>query len=128
MATYEIKDKGNILKYAVPGSYVVMAVTVADTGISANSDGRKIIKAGTALESDSTGTIRADGDSAKKAGTGADVEGLLFTEVDVTDGDVTGAMLIKGVVDGSKLQSMPTGSAAALKTFGVNIIGTYTEA
>lgn len=125
---YELKAHDNILKYAAPGSYIVMPVTVTDTGISANSDGRKIIPAGTALQSDESGTIRKDGDDAKKCSTGANAEGFLFNEVDVTDGDVTGAMLIEGVVDGAKLQSMPSGTVAALKAFGIHVIGTYTEA
>ena len=125
---YEIKAHDNILKYAAPGSYVVMPVTVTDTGIVADSDGRKIIQAGTPLESDESGTIRTDGDDAKACGTGAQAEGFLFNEVDVTDGDVTGSMIIEGVVDGAKLPSMPTGTVAALKTLGIAVLGAYTEA
>lgn len=125
---YEIKAHDNILKYAAPGSYIVMPVTVSNTGVNADSDGRKIIAAGTPLESDGDGTIRNDHDDAKKIAVAANAEGLLFNEVDVTAGDVTGSMLIKGVVDGDKLPTMPTGTAAILKAFGIHIIGDYTEA
>jgi hypothetical protein len=125
---YEIKDKGNILKYATPGSYVCMAATITNTGLSADGDGKKIVLAGTALEVDVGTSIRGAYGTAKKCATGANAEAILFTDVDVTDGSVTGSILIKGIVDGAKLESMPTGTVAALKPFGINVIGAYTEA
>jgi len=122
---YEVKAHTNILKYNA--GWVAMPVTVTNTGIVADSDGKKIIPAGTPLEA-SSGTIRTAGSTAKACATGANAEGLLFNEVDVTAGSVTGSMLIEGTIDGPKLPSMPTGTAAALKPFGIHIIGAYTEA
>ena len=125
---YQISAGTNILYSAAPGSYDVFPATITNDGISANADGRKIVPAGTAVESAESGTFRASFDKVKACVTANDAEGILFSDVDVTDGDAVGAVLTRGVVDGSKLESMPTGAGAILKAFGIFIIGTHTEA
>lgn len=83
---------------------VSIPVMISNTGIEANSDGKKIVPAGTilggALADVSAGAVAADGAVA--------AEGILLNDVDVTDGAEVGALLVQGVVDVSKLPVAPT--------------------
>lgn len=103
-------NKKEILKF--PDHYVNLAVTVDDTGIAANEEGKKIVPAGTILG----GGILADqGKKAVKAND-ATAEGILFEDTDVTHGPASAAMLIHGFIDLNKLPEAPTAEAAgALK-------------
>lgn len=107
-------NRKEILKF--PDHYVNVAITVSDSGVSANSEGRKIVPAGTILGG---GVLADENKLAVKATTTVDVsnaEGILFYDVDVTDGPTKGAMLIHGFVDTSKLPAAPTvEEKAALK-------------
>lgn len=103
-----------ILKF--PDHYVNVAITVSDTAGTVNEEGRKIVPAGTILG----GGILADENTpAVKAETSVDTsnaEGILFNDVDVTNGPAKGALLIHGFVDTSKLPAAPTAEEkAALK-------------
>lgn len=126
---YEFNANANILKYARPGSYIVISGTLANTGVVADSDGRKIVPAGTVLESASTGTIRANGDKAKVCGLGnkADAEALLYNTVDVTAGDAPAQFLILGKVDASVIPNVPSNSTPILEAFGIDFVGAVTE-
>lgn len=101
-------NRKEILKF--PDHYVNVAITVSDSGISANGAGRKIVPAGTILG----GGILADETTpAVKATTSGEpavsnAEGILFSDVDVTDGPAKGALLIHGFIDTSKLPVAPT--------------------
>ncbi|MFH5185733.1 hypothetical protein ACHHV8_25505 [Paenibacillus sp. TAB 01] len=107
-------NRKEILKF--PDHYVDLAVTVDDTGIAANADGRKIVPAGTIIGNGILGDITK---LAKKAVTTTGVsnaEGVLFYDVDVTYGPASGALLIHGFIDVSKLPTAPTTEEiAALK-------------
>lgn len=107
-------NKKEILKF--PDHYVNVAVTVDDTGISANADGRKIVPAGTII---GNGMLTDPTKKAKKAVTNTGVsnaEGVLFNDVDVTYGPAAGAMLVHGFIDLNKLPVAPTAEEiAALK-------------
>lgn len=99
-------NRKEILKF--PDHYVNIAITVSDSGISANGEGRKVVPAGTILGG---GVLANETTPAVKATTGEDgsnAEGILFFDVDVTDGPAKGAMLIHGFVDTSKLPVAPT--------------------
>lgn len=80
---------------------------VANTGVSAGTDGKKIVKAGTPLAGDITArdtafTVAKDtGDSTKTS----DATCMLLHDVDVTDGTANASALIFGFVDVSKLES-----------------------
>lgn len=77
---------------------------VANTGISAGSDGRKIAKAGTPL----TGNLEARGTAFAKATTTSGVSnavGILLHDVDVTEGAKNAQVVVFGFVDTSKLES-----------------------
>lgn len=102
-------NKKEILKF--PDHYVAIAVTVDDTGITANSDGKKIVKAGTLVGG---GTLA---DPTKKvvekndATVGKDAEGILLNDVDVTYGSAPGAMVVHGFIDLNKLPKAPDPTA-----------------
>lgn len=108
---FEITTYGNkkeILKF--PDHYVNLAITVSDAGIVANSEGKKIVPAGTILGG---GVIDDDTALAVKATTDgtsgvSNAEGILFNDVDVTNGPTPGALLIHGFVALDKLPVAPT--------------------
>lgn len=110
----DYSSKKNILKF--PSHFVAIAVTVDDTGITANSDGKKIVAAGTIIGgvsdsvlSDDTQLVsekNSDG-VAGAAGAAVDAEGVLLEDVDVTYGAAPGAMVIHGFIDLGKLSEMP---------------------
>lgn len=104
----------SIVKF--PDHYVNVAVTVDNAGVAANLEGRKIVPAGTILGG---GILASTSVKAKKAVTTtgtSNAEGLLFYDVDVTDGPKPGAMLIHGFVDLAKIPTAPTAEEiAALK-------------
>lgn len=107
-------NKKGILKF--PDHYVNVAVTVDDTGITANAEGKKIVPAGTILG----GGVLADPSKlAKKATTGSgttDAEGVLFNDTDVTYGPAPAAMLIHGFIDLNQIPVAPKPEeVAALK-------------
>ena len=77
---------------------------VANTGISADSDGKKIAKAGTPL----TGDLTARGTAFVKASTTSGVSnavGILLHDVDVTDGTKNAQVVVFGFIDLNKLES-----------------------
>lgn len=106
----------DILKFE---HYVAIGVTVDDAGITANSDGKKIVPAGTIIGG--TGGANAilanetvlatehntQSGATGSAGAGVDAEGVLLTDVDVTYGDAPGAMVIHGFIALDKLPAAP---------------------
>lgn len=110
----------NILKF--PDHVVAIAVTVDDTGITANPDGKKIVPAGTniggvnapVLTDDTQLVCKKNGDGATgTAGAAADAEGVLLNDTDVTYGPASGAMVIHGFIDIGKLPEEPHEAAVA---------------
>lgn len=81
---------------------------VVDDGYSVTRDGKKIVPAGTPLSGDLTARATAfvkakDATSAGNDGKAA--TGVLLHDVDVTNGDNNGTLLIWGFVDLNKLDS-----------------------
>lgn len=77
---------------------------VANTGISADANGKKIAKAGTPL----TGDLTARGTAFAKATTTSGVSnavGILLHDVDVTDGVKNAQVVVFGFIDLNKLES-----------------------
>ena len=66
-------------------------VTIKSADVTAGSDGRKVLKAGTPITA--AGEVSNDGDA----------EGLLLSDVDVTNGDATGVRMVVGTVYGDKI-------------------------
>ena len=82
---------------------VAFGVLVGDTGVTAGSDGRKIIPAGTpvggatsALDDETAVlTVVSDGTA----------QGILEHDVDVTDGTANGTMIVAGYINANRLPS-----------------------
>jgi len=72
-------------------------------------DGRKIVPAGTPLSGDlttrNTAFVKAVDESAASKGDGKAATGILLHDVDVTDGDANGTLLIWGFVDLTKIDA-----------------------
>lgn len=79
-----------------------VGVVVSSSDIIANSEGRKIVKAGTPL----VGSLEARNTAFTVAGSGAsDIAGVLLHDVDVTSGNNNGTLLIFGFVNLNNLDS-----------------------
>lgn len=77
---------------------------VANTGVSADSDGKKIVKAGTPI----SGDLTARGTAFVKASTTEGVSnatGILLHDVDVTDGTKNAQVVVFGFIDLTKLDA-----------------------
>lgn len=120
-------NKTEILKF--PDHYVAIAITVDDTGVTANAEGKKIVKAGTivggtggansvlANEAVKVTKHNTQSGATGTAGAAVDAEGVLFNDVDVTYGPAPGAMLIHGFIATGKLPEAPSADAVtALKS------------
>lgn len=82
---------------AFPDHYVCAAHTfLKDDTAAILQDGRKVIKAGTIYPKNDASAI-----------------GIVFNDMDVTDGDMTGAILIHGFI---KTAALPAEPAEAAKT------------
>lgn len=94
-----------ILKF--PDHYVPLAVTVDDTGVTPDANGKKIVPAGTII-----GGGFIDDDTVKAvAANDATAEGVLFNDTDVTYGPASGAAIIHGFIAVEKLPEAPTDEA-----------------
>lgn len=83
---------------------------VANTGISADSDGKKIVKAGTPLAGDLTARGTAFVKATTTAGEGgalgsSNAVGILLHDVDVTSGTKNAQVVVFGFIDLTKLDS-----------------------
>lgn len=106
----DYSNRKEILKF--PDHYVNLAITVDDTGVVANAEGKKIVPAGTLMG----GGVLASETVKATAVNGAGTEGVLFYDVDVTYGPAPGALTIHGFIDLDKIPAAPTAEAiAALK-------------
>lgn len=104
--TYIKKESyGNIKTILVDEmNSTALSCLVANTGISADANGRKIAKAGTPL----TGSLEARGTAFAKASTTSGVSnavGILLHDVDVTDGTKNAQVVFFGFIDLNKLES-----------------------
>lgn len=122
-----------ILKYAEP--YVAIPIMISASGIVADSDGKKIVKAGTPLTGNLTNrstaftkastTEATDGTLVVPSGGGtvvlpteakSNAVGILLYDVDVTHGNAPGSLVIFGFIDEAKLpEAIGNEVKAALK-------------
>ena len=99
-----------------------LSVQIGNDGVTAGSDGRKVIKAGTPLYVASGKNILEDRDEvmtvkAKESETNNVLCGIARHTIDVTNGTVNDALLIAGYVDLYKLDStVQTALTTAIKT------------
>ena len=108
--------------------YTAITVNVSATGITAGDDGRKIVPAGTViggvLEDPTQSAVIAEGGSSEGA---VAAEGVLMHDVDVTAGDALGTMIIRGVLDGTKLPADITADQKATLPM-ITVVGTVPNA
>ena len=84
-----------------------LTVTISAGDVTADANGKKIVKAGTFLGSAAKDkTIMADGAKAMPDNSET-TEGVLFYDADVTRGDLEAAMLYKGTVALKRLPEAP---------------------
>ena len=99
-----------------PDNLFEIGVQVANTGVTANAEGRKIIPAGTpvggttsALETRNTVLAVTN-----TAATGANAQGVLRHDVDVTDGNANATLVVRGEIDLSKCPTIVAEAKTAL--------------
>lgn len=95
---------------AVPEMAISFPCILANTGVEADSEGKKIIKAGTPI----TGNLEARGTAFTVASTTEGVSnavGLALHDVDVTAGNANATVLVQGVVN---LTDVDTTTAALI--------------
>lgn len=78
---------------------------VGNTGVEADSEGRKIVKAGTPVGGAVDVLIERQTvlTTCNTAENGANAQGLLLHDVDVTEGNANATLIVAGVVDTAKL-------------------------
>lgn len=81
-----------------------VSITVANTDIVADTQGKKILKAGTPIAGDLTARQTAF-TQAKTTDTASNAVGILLQDIDVTAGTENAALLIFGFVNLAKLDS-----------------------
>lgn len=99
-----------------PDNAFEIGVQVTNTGVTADANGRKIIKAGTpvggatsVLETRNTVLVVTN-----LASDGAKAQGVLRHDVDVTEGANNGTLIVRGEVDSSKCPTIVAEAKAAL--------------
>ena len=100
-------NKKGILRF--PDHYVAVPVTVDDSGVTANGDGKKIVPAGTLVG----GGVLADPTAKVAALNTAATEGVLMEDADVTYGPAPAAMMLHGFVDLATIPAAPSTEAKA---------------
>lgn len=103
------------------GTAVTLGAQIGNAGVSANANGRKIVKAGTPvagnlLDRDTAYVVEASAPTA-----------VVLHDVDVTDGDANGTIISTGHIDKLKLDSdvqamITEGVITALKAEGIKFI------
>ena len=85
-----------------PLNSTAVSIEVANTGVTADSEGKKIIKAGTPVY----GSLRARNTAFTISGvSGAKPAGVILHDVDVTSGKKNSQIVIFGTIDVSKVDS-----------------------
>lgn len=99
-----------------PDNAFEIGVQVGNTGVTANADGKKIIKAGTpvggtvsVLKTRNT-ILTVTNTSAN----GTNAQGVLRHDVDVTNGNANATLIVRGEVDSSKCPTIVTEAETAL--------------
>lgn len=84
-----------------PEVAVEIGCLVTNTGVDANSEGKKILKAGTPVGGSTNVLMNRQIVLTKQ--TGANAQGLLLHDVDVTAGQANATLVIEGVIDYEKV-------------------------
>lgn len=101
----DISTQSTILARVTNFDCVTVIISSAD--VTADTKGKKLLKAGTFLGSATAGKKVLVDNAAAKPDNSVTSEGLLFYDVDVTNGDLEAAMLYKGTVALTRLPEAP---------------------
>ena len=105
-----------------PDQAFTIGCLVGNSGVTADSNGRKIIKAGTPVGStvnvfENRQTVLIVTNTANSGSSaavdGKNAKGVLLHDVDVTDGDANATLVVAGYVDLLKLDVTPVADAKA---------------
>lgn len=95
-----------------PEVAVEIGCIVTNTGVDANTEGKKILKAGTPVGGSTSVLMNRQTVLTKQ--TGANAQGVLLHDVDVTAGEENATLVIEGVIDYEKVdedvQALYTGT------------------
>lgn len=95
-----------------------LGVVVSNEGVTANKEGKKIIKAGTPL----SGNLMARNTAFKVASTETKGIGIALHDIDVTLGNQNAALVIFGIVDADKVENdVKTLLSTALDANGIYV-------
>lgn len=110
---YDAPEKDVVLN---PDNLFEIGIQVANTGVSANADGRKIIPAGTPVGG-STSVLETRNTVLAVTNTsanGANAQGVLRHDVDVTNGNANATLVVRGEIDLSKCPTIVAEAKTAL--------------
>lgn len=93
---YVKSEKVEQINFLASAKYVNFTKEVSDVGVTAGANGKKIVPAGTVWPAND-----------------ATAEGILFHDVDVTEGPQPGAVLVEGYVFEARLPVAPDALAKA---------------
>lgn len=88
--------------------YYTLPCQVTNTGLSADSNGKKIIKAGTPVGGDTNALLNRDTAvliATNDATNGPKTQGVVIHDVDVTEGQATATVAFAGVIDMAKMDA-----------------------
>jgi hypothetical protein len=88
--------------------YYTLPCQVTNTGLTADSNGKKIIKAGTPVGGDTNALLNRDTAvliATNDATNGAKTQGVVIHDVDVTAGKTTATVAFAGVIDMAKMDA-----------------------
>ena len=99
-----------------PDNLFEIGVQVSNTGVSANAEGKKIIPAGTPVGRatsvlETRNTVLS---VTNTAGNGANAQGVLRHDVDVTNGNANATLVVRGEIDLSKCPTIVAEAKTAL--------------
>lgn len=99
-----------------PDNAFQIGVQVGNTGVSADANGRKIIKAGTPVGGTTSVLVTRNTvlTVTNTSSNGANAQGVLRHDVDVTDGNANATLIVRGEVDLSKCPTIEATAKTAL--------------
>lgn len=118
MAQMVSKETYNVSKDILLAPHLAFTISaiVGNTGVSNNAEGRKVIPAGTPVGG-TTSVLATRSTVLQVTNTnsnGANAQGVLLHDVDVTNGNTNAQVVIRGVVDSSKCPTIDATAKTAL--------------
>ena len=118
MAQMVSKETYNVSKDILLAPHLAFTISaiVGSTGVTNNAEGRKVIPAGTPVGG-ATSVLATRSTVLQVTNTsqnGANAQGVLLHDVDVTNGNANAQVVIRGVVDSSKCPTIDATAKTAL--------------